>query len=119
MKAFRLQLEGNTPGNIQLNQDKVMQWSGNNLYSELDAEISINRAFTFSKIIKSLSDEQLFAFYEMDYTNGFQCKKLINSINSINENLIMYLRCMHGLLVISHLTHIFCPERQANYFGSF
>eukprot|EP01083_Nonionella_stella_P154950 499889_1 len=128
MKAFRLQLEGNTPNNNELNQDKVMEWSANTLYSELDAEISINRAFTFSKVIKSLSNDQLLAFNEMDYTNGFpwnsmQETEALDKREFSNDEFILimtYVSEMYAWFAgnITSDTY-FCPERQANYFGSF
>jgi hypothetical protein len=131
MSAFRRQLEGDIPDNNELNQDQVMQYSSDKLY-KLDAEISINRAYTFSQIIKSLSDQQITLLNEMkiggfeswtpmqdfEDTDKFDKRQFDN--NEQFTLMMTYISEMFAWFAgnIESDTY-FCPERQANYFGSF
>lgn len=125
MAAFRAQLEGNIPkGSVGLNRSAVMDHSAR-LY-DIDANISIQRANVYARVIRSLNQTQRAYFDRM--ASGGMLSWPVTDASSVLENcgkgnsvaMRTYASEMFSWYAGSIDADVyFCPERQATYFGSF
>eukprot|EP01084_Bolivina_argentea_P273330 465569_1 len=123
--AFRRQLEGDHSSH--LSPFAVAQYSADPLYT-VDANITIRRAYVFSKVIKSLDSTQQ-SLLDAMVSGGFSSWPKIYDTDKIDRDTF---RGDVKQLIMTYCSELFswyqgdtesdtyfAPERQANYFGSF
>jgi len=121
MKAFRAQLEGDIPaGSDGLNKTAVIKYSAK-LY-DVDANISLQRAETYVKVIRSLNETQQAHLGKLALS-GVRSWPIVDASAALKNSgraMRTYASEMFSWYTGSVDADVyFCPERQATYFGSF
>jgi hypothetical protein len=125
MKAFRAQLEGDIPaGSNGLNKTAVIKYSAK-LY-DVDANISLQKAETYAKVIRSLNETQR-AYLGNLASSGVRSWPIVDASSALKDsgqNNSVAVRTYASEMFSWYAGSVdadvyFCPERQATYFGSF